>query len=254
MLTELLISLTAKAVPGARARGLPDELAGIAGRYRRQKAAWAPHLQHTKECIGAHLHEADANEPVLVLGAGLCLDLPLAALNAHPGGAQLVDAIEPLALRWRLRRFPNLGFERADLTGFLEPFSTADDAYSLVPPTTAPIPLAGYSLVVSCNILSQLPLAFASSPPLNAAEKILSSALQKAHVRALMSMQCPVLMISDFERHETEGGHHRVINSVDPSLLPGEPFDTWDWHIAPKGEAGRTLDICLKVGAWRLGT
>ncbi|WP_262691893.1 hypothetical protein [Kordiimonas aestuarii] len=229
------------------------ELAGIAGRHRRQKKAWAQHLQHTKECISAHLHEADANEPVLVLGAGLCLDLPLDALNAHPAGTLLVDAVLPRRSKRLLASYGNIETECADLTGFLDAFTAAEDPFGLTPPEIAPMPLAGYGMAVSCNILSQLPLAFAASPPLNDAEQELTTRVQKAHVRALMAMSCPALLITDYQRIETHSDHNHVFTSVDRNLLPGDPLETWQWHIAPMGETGRGRDITLNVGAWLLG-
>jgi hypothetical protein len=253
MLEELYIALTAKAAPGAREVGLVRELAGIAGRQRRQKRAWEWHLQHAKEFITAHLHEAEAGEPVLVLGAGLCLDLPLDALNAHPAGALLVDAVQPRRTASLLKRYDNLDFELTDVTGFIEPYLAAEDPYGLTPPDIAPIPLAGYGLAVSANILSQLALPFAASPPLNDAEDELTIRLQKAHARALMAMGCPALLITDYERVEREGGHTHVFRSVDPDLLPGDPLETWQWHIAPDGETARGRDITLNVGAWLVG-
>ncbi len=253
MLEELYIALSAKAVPGAREVGLVREVAGIAGRYRRQKKAWELHLQHSKEFITAHLHEAEAAEPVLVLGAGLCLDLPLDALNAHRTGALLVDAVLPRRTRARLARYENIDFELADLTGFIGAYTGAEDPYGLTPPDIAPVPLAGYGLAVSANILSQLALPFASSPPLNDAENELTIRLQKAHIRALMTMGCPALLITDYERVERHGDHDHVIRSVDSGLLPGEPLETWQWHIAPDGETERGRDVTLNVGAWLLG-
>lgn len=253
MLEELYISLTAKAVPGAREVGLVRELAGIAGRHRRQKRAWAAHLQHTKEFITAHLHEAEAAEPVLVLGAGLCLDLPLDALDAHKAGALLVDAVSPRRTAALLKRYENIDFELADATGFIAEFTAADDPYGLTPPQVAPVPLAGYGLAVSANILSQLALPFASSPPLNDAENELTIRLQKAHIRALMAMGCPALLITDYERVEQHGDHSHVIKSVDTGLLPGEPLEKWQWHIAPEGEVERGRAVTLNVGAWLVG-
>ncbi|MCJ9428495.1 hypothetical protein [Kordiimonas marina] len=253
MLGEALTDLTARAAPGARAAGLVHELAGIGGRYRRHKKAWQPHLQHTKECITAHLYQADKAEPVLLIGAGLGLDVPLDALNAHPAGALLMDAVETLSLRWKLRRYPNIRFERFDVTGLLAPYAHTEEGAALHPPAIAPLPLVGYGMAVSCNILSQLPLAFADSPPADEDERALTAAIQKAHVKALMAMGCPALLITDYARIETkDDGHRHVIPTVERSFLPGDPLETWDWHIAPKGEAAPDLDISLKVGAWLL--
>lgn len=244
MLKELYTSLTSRTAPGARKAGLAREVAGISGRYSRQKEAWENHLQHTKECISAHLHEAEAGEPLLVLGAGLCLDLPLDALNGHPAGSLLVDAVETARARRMVKRYDNLAFELSDITGCL--------SSSKAPAQVAPIPLAGYGMAISCNILSQLALPFASSPPENDEEKAIITKLQDAHIRALMAMNCPALLITDYERVEMHGDHDHIVTTVDRSHLPGAPLEAWQWYIAPKGEVNRHLDIRLNVGAWLL--
>lgn len=246
MLHELYISLTSRTAPGARKAGLAREIAGISGRYGRQKRAWENHLQHTKECISAHLHEAEANEPLLVLGAGLCLDLPLDALDNHPAGALLVDAVETPRTRRLLSGYDNLEFELCDITGCL--------ASNAAPPRIAPIPLAGYGMAISCNILSQLALPFASSPPENEQEKDIITRLQDGHIRALTAMNCPTLLITDYERVEMHGDHDHIVTTVDRSHLPGAPLETWQWYIAPKGEVNRHVDIRLNVGAWLINT
>jgi hypothetical protein len=252
MIEEILTVLTVRAVRGAREGGLVKEIAGIQGRHRRNREAWAPHLQHTKECITAHLWQADPREPVLLMGAGLLLDVPLDALDAHPAGALLVDAVETGHTRRKLRRYGNIGFERADITGFLEEFWLGGGNALISPPDIAPLPLVGHGLAVSCNILSQLPLAYAASPPVGETEEKLTAAIQKAHVRALMAMDCPALLITDYERVETRGNDPHVIQTVDPHLLPGEPLERWNWNLAPQGEVDNNLDIRLKVGAWLL--
>lgn len=252
MIEEFLTVLTVRAVPGAREGGLVREIAGILGRHRRQKAFWAEHLQHTKECITAHLHQADPKEPILLMGAGLCLDVPLAALNDHPAGALLVDAVETRQTRKAIKGFDNIEFERLDLTGFLEEFWLGDENTAISPPDMAPLPLVGHGMAISCNILSQLALPFASSPPSDETEEKLTDAIQKAHIRALMAMDCPALLITDYERIETEGTAPHVIKTVNQHLLPGDPIEVWDWPIAPLGEVEKDLDVRLKVGAWLL--
>lgn len=252
MIEEFLTVLTIRAVAGAREGGLVREIAGIQGRYRRHRRAWADHLQHTKECITAHLWQADSGEPILLMGAGLLLDVPLEAMNAHPAGTLMVDAVEAASTRRRVRQHANLQFERADVTGFLAPFWLGDKNELISPPDMAPVPLVGHGMAISCNILSQLALPFAASPPQGETEEKLATAIQKAHIRALMAMDCPALLITDYERIETSSGHPHAITTVDRSLLPGDPLEEWDWTIAPPGEVASGLDVRLKVGAWLL--
>jgi len=252
MILEAYIWALSKAVPGARKAGLVHEVAGIAGRFQRCKTAWRNHLNNSRKLIAAHILKADPNEPILVLGAGLGLDLPFEALNAHKSGALLCDAVETPTLRKKLRGLDNLSFEASDLTGLLTQFWGKEDCDTIVPPRIAPIPLTGYSMVISCNILSQLPLSFANSPPVGDTEIRLTVTVQQAHILALKAMQCPALLITDYERRDTTAGETQLIPSVAPQLLPEEQIAKWDWPVAPTGELAKDREVILKVGTWLL--
>jgi len=254
MLQELIVLLTSKSVPAARKAGLVSEVASISGRYGQHKDAWTNHIEKTCAAIEKHIPHIDPKKPILVLGAGLCLDIPLATLNRHPAGTVLMDAVYTPMARRQCYLYKNIRFKCHDVTGFLAPFWESKDSEKITLPDNAPLPTSGYSLVVSCNILSQLPLSFAASPPKGDTECRITASIQQAHVRALKAMDCPVLMITDYERLETEGENQSVISTVASALLPGTPTETWQWHIAPKGEVRPGLDVTLNVGCWLLNS
>lgn len=252
MIIEAFTWAFSKAAKGAREAGLVREVAAIAGKYQRNKKAWQPHLEQTRAAITAAVKEADPAEPILVLGAGLGLDLPLQALNAHPAGALLCDAVKPPQLAAKLRRYPNLQFELWDVTGLLEDFWDNYSSKNIVPPVFAPMPLTGYSLAISVNMLSQIPLSFAKSPPENDKEIRLFAAIQQAHIMTLKAMDFTILLITDHERHESLGGETEVVTTVAQPLWPCAPMHQWDWHIAPKGENKSGQTTTLKVGVWQI--
>ncbi len=254
MIIEFLTWLTASAAPSARKAGLVAEVAGIAGRHRRNKTAWQQHLDKTKVFIDGKVTHADPDKPILILGAGLCLDLPLAKLNAHPSGTILMDAVIPLQTRIKCLGMKNISFQCADVTGFLSAFWNSKKGQSVTPPAEAPKFPTKFGMVISCNILSQLPLSFASSPPTDETEQRLTASIQVAHMRALNDTKCPLILISDFERIENTDKSTNMVPTVAPQLLPGDPHEQWKWHIAPKGEVQKDLDITLKVGAWFLSS
>lgn len=253
MIEEAYIWALSKAAPGARKAELVYEVAGIAGRYRRHKKSWQSHLENTQRIIGEQLAVADTAEPILVLGAGLGLDLPIETLAQHPSGSLLCDAVETPTIRKKIKKHNNLSFEISDLTGLLAPFWADSSCDTIHPPVCAPIPLIGYSLVVSCNILSQLPLSFAASPPNGDTEIRLTAAIQQAHIKALQAMNCPALLVTDYERIDKTGDTTDTVITSAPQIALGEPLETWDWHIAPNGELGKNREVTLKVGAWLLG-
>lgn len=258
MLHEFLTSISSRCCPYGRQAGLAAEVAGIAGRRKRHKDAWAHHLTNTQDFIKAQLALADPEKPILLLGAGLCLDVPLAALNAHPAGTTLIDAVYPLASRMKCRPFKNIRFQCFDATGFLEKFWGNATGKPVRPPAIAPIPAGDWGMIISCNMLSQLPLSFAGSPPDGDIEIKLTAVLQLAHMKMLRQAKCPIVLISDYERQETtdigsnmgSGADTVTIVSAAPHLLPGEPAKEWIWPIAPKGEIGPNTEVSLKVGAW----
>lgn len=254
MLQELIVSLTSQSAPAARKAGLVSEVAAISGRYRRHKAAWTDHLEKTCAAIEKKLPDINPEKPILILGAGPCLDIPLAALNRHPSGTVLMDAVYTPMTRYQCLRHKNISFKCHDITGFLVPFWGNNDGEEIKLPDSAPLPTSGYSLVVSCNILSQLPLSFASSPPEGDTECRITASIQQMHIRALTAMDCPVLMITDYERLEIETENQLAISTIAPILLPDAPNQTWQWHIAPKGEVRPELNVTLNVGCWLLNS
>ena len=182
MLCEMLTSLCARSVPGARRMGLVQELVAIEARYRRQKTAWAPHLAHTKQVIIEAVTRAPADRPILLLGAGALLDVPLDMLNAHPAGAVLADAVLLPGVRCKLARYDRLDFILMDVTGMLATGQLPD---------AAPIQTTGFGLVISCNMLSQISLPYASSPPVCVNEREIQAAIQSAHLKALKNRNMP---------------------------------------------------------------
>jgi len=165
-----------------------------------------------------------------------------------------MDAVYTPMARRQCYLHKNISFKYHDITGFLASFWDSKYGEKITLQGNAPLPTGGYSLVVSCNILSQLPLSFAASPPKGDTECRITASIQQAHVRALKAMDCPVLMITDYERLETEGEDQSVISTVASALLPGTPTETWQWHIAPKGEVRPRLDVTLNVGCWLLNS
>lgn len=252
MIIEAFTWAFSKAVKGARQAGLVQEVAAIAGKYQRNTKAWQPHLEQTRAAITIAIKKADPAEPILILGSGLGLDLPLQALNSHPAGALLFDAVKPPQLAAKLKQYPNIKFELRDVTGLLEEFYNNYSDRKIIPPGFAPLPLTGFSLAISVNMLSQIPLSFAKSPPEDDTEICLMAAIQQAHIMTLKAMDCNTLLISDHERHVGKDGDTEVITTVAPPLWPCNPEHEWDWHIAPKGENRNGLTTTLKVGVWEI--
>ncbi len=266
MIAEALTWMFSKAAKGARRAGLVYEAAGISGRFRRNKSAWQPHLEKTKCHIRAQIQKTDPNMRILVLGAGLALDLPLAELNKHPAGAILCDAVVTPTLQLKLFGYPNLSYEIKDITGLLSHIRKNSDCDTISVPNSTFLRHRDFGLIISCNILSQLPLSFRNyasdkktaadttqnKAHINPQKTHIMNAVQDAHIRTLKSAGCPVLLISDFKQRTTTGGKTETALTAPIEQLPSPPLETWTWDIAPEGEIGKSISVTLDVGVWLL--
>lgn len=239
--------MMAEAAPGARSAGLVKECVAIRARYRRHKQAWQPHLEHCKAHIVRAIKAADPAKPILVLGAGPCLDLPIEALAGHRGGATLVDAVLLPDAKKIMTKNPRLNFVLSDITGLL-----AKGRGEMEIPVQAPIDVAGYGLIISANILSQLPLSFAFVPPQTDDDKAIIKALQMSHVNLLKASGVPALVISDYKVKISLPTGINEYNALDSAILAGDLMDSWQWPVAPWGELGAQKDVCLTVGVWQV--
>lgn len=209
--------------------------------------AWSPHLDKCKAHIVAALKLADPTKPVLVLGAGPCLDLPVEALAAHPAGAVLVDAVLLPSTKKLIAKYANLSFVLSDLTGLL-----ATGGALTAMPELALIDTQGYGLIISANILSQLPLAFVSVPPENDDEKVIMTEFQAAHVNRLKASGIPALVISDYMAKFIVPSGIKEYNTIDSVIFATDAVDCWTWAVAPSGEISAQKELSLAVGVWQI--
>jgi hypothetical protein len=251
MIREFLTYITATSARGAREIGIVREVAAITGRYQRNQQKWLPHLNATKSVIQEAVQNAPDQKPIIILGAGLLLDIPLDALNKHPAGAILIDAVLPLSTRIKLLHYKNIAFHTQDITGLIEPWLLAKNN-NPVPRGNPRLPKNNYGLIISVNLLSQLPLAFL---PSNTIDLKLRDQIQIDHIDLLNRHADHAVIISDYQHIETRPESTQVSDSISKHLqqnMLGIPFKKWDWHIAPKGEIDRDVSLSMKIGCWRL--
>jgi hypothetical protein len=232
MLAELFLTLATPAGAAARRRGHLAAAVGLWRRAGRCKDAWAPHEAACHAAVRAALARLPAGGTVVVLGSGLVLDVPLADLQARFDRVLLVDAVHLLpvrleALAWRRTRLVTADLDAppgGDLGAWLAGFRPA--------------------LVISANVLSQIPLARDVADPPAAVAR---------HLAGLAAAGCPALLLTDTDERRLDRSG-RVIETLD--LLHGvalpPPDSAWDWLLAPYGDVA--ADVCLvhAAGAWWL--
>jgi hypothetical protein len=229
-----------------RRMGYLHEVLGIRGRYLRCRSAWRSHLEHSQDIIRQAMGRCNTRRAAAVVGSGLLLDVPLADLAREFERVYLVDLIHPLGVRWRVRRYANVRLVPADVTNAARAVCEAADDHSGPlprPEATLPPEAAEADLVVSLNLLSQLPyipttyLRRVSHRP--AAEiEALGRHLIEAHLRLLQGLPGVVCLIADFESLaiDAAGRLDDVADTLYGVRLPSKG-EEWVWELAPRPEA-----------------
>ncbi|MGF3027153.1 hypothetical protein ACQVP2_30605 [Methylobacterium aquaticum] len=253
MLLDLLHWLTLPASLPARRLGYVGDSVRLAARSRRCRAAWAPHLAAAKEAVRAAMRDLPRRDTVVVLGSGLLDDVPIDDLSACFRRVVLVDAVHPWRGRWRARRHSAVSRLTHDLSGTQDLLLGRGQAFgAMLPPVCREA-----DLVVSANLLSQLPLLPVAR--LKAAGRLgpwtepeaFGRRIVAAHLDALAELPARICLVTD--RNETEEDRDGralerfdLLYGVDPGLAALE----WDWVLAPFGEAARDRRLVHRVAAW----
>lgn len=252
MIKEAISHLLARSVAGAGPAGLIKEAVAIPARYKRQKKAWTDHLNRTKGLIKEAINQCDESKSIAIIGAGACLDLPIEDLARHPAGCQFIDAVELFSMNWKVKPYLRLKYKREDVTGYLKTYQQSPDKSQLPIPQAPNFIDENTGLAISCNMLSQALLPFAPLKHRTFEDEDLLEHLIQQHIGRLKNGAKKALLITDFVRYETYKGKSERLETIPARFLPGEADQTWLWHLAPRGEINKDLDVHLKVGAWWL--
>lgn len=242
MLLAWALSLLNPAPLRLRRLGYVRQSGLLHARSSRCRAAWAPHLENARGIVAAAAEATRGRRHAVVLGSGLLDDIPLAILAQLFGRVSLVDAVHPWPMRLAARRYRNVALKTAEISA-----GSAGDWTGAC---------ADADLVVSANLLSQLPIV-----PLDAYEARgreapphLGRHIIEAHLAALDTLAGQaerVCLITDtMQRAEDRAGE--ITNTLD--LMFGVALPrieaAWDWEIAPFGEIGRRHRLVHRVHAY----
>lgn len=250
MLAEWWTYLTTSCPSHVRAMGYLRELIGIRSRYHRCREVWTEHLDNSRRAILAAADAAPRRGKALVIGAGLWLDVPVEELTASFAQVVLADIFHLPAQRERARAFSNLRLDDVDVTGLTEGLHRTGAAEG-GPPTAYHD--EGFDLVVSVNVLSQLPvlpLQFIGDAWPEGRRGILARRMIADHLTWLRGFSGRVVLIADVERlvcrDEAIVERHDSLHRV---ALP-EGGTEWTWNLAPRPEQDPHHDIRLRVRAF----
>ena len=260
MLSELFTYITTHCQQYVRHMDYLYEAIAMRGRYRRNRSAWQPHLDHTRRFVLSAVDACKSRNKVVVLGAGLLLDVPLDELSSMFREVILADIVFLPEVGRSVKRYSNVKLVQHDVTNTAEKLhANILQSISDLPESRPNVPAIDQdtNLVISLNILSQLwvmPRAYTLKMLPRIDEELIDDwckQLVEQHYAWLRSLPCAVGLVADHEfvKRDQQG---RVVSrgSTIFSLVLPEPDEAWTWNIAPIREERRYFSKELIVGAW----
>jgi hypothetical protein len=254
MLAELALYALTPASSSARRIGLHADSIGLWSRSRRRRREWAAHEARCHAVVRAAMRDLPARRTILILGSGLLRDVPFDEIEASFERILLVDAVHPLATRWRAQRNKRIKLISRDLTGAIDWITARTDARGDPVGDFARDP--ELDLVVSANLLSQLPIrperwlekhpTRARALPPDVADRLIGW-----HLDDLRRFACRVTLLTDvvmIERRRDGEAADRLDLLRGHGLPPAD--ERWEWTVAPFGEIERDCECVHRVSAY----
>jgi len=262
MLYELYTYVTTPCPQYVRNMDYLDEAIALKRRHQRNRTAWQPHLERTRQTILTAAERSRNRDKVVILGSGLLLDVPLDELAAMFHEVVLLDVVFLPEVYKRVKKYDNVKLVQHDVTNMAkklyENIRSGDPALPMAAPTVPDID-ENAGLVISLNILSQLwviPRAYALKKLRDLDEEDVSDWCKQitlSHYAFLQSLTCRVCLIADHEfvKRDNEGRMISRGSTVAGLSLP-EPETSWTWNIVPREEKDGGFSKELMVGVWQM--
>lgn len=255
MIQEVIAYMTTPASAWARDLGFLAESISIDARWNRYSEAYRPHQRNCHEAILNATEDLPNRQRIVLLGAGIIYDVPLADLIERFAEVVLVDCIFSKTTRKLVREFPSVKLVEFDLSGVCQALAEHDDKESL-PALKSGFPDVALEadLVVSLNILSQLPLMpekFARKRKWDGNIAKWGEQIECAHIIGLQELPGPSLLITDFA-HLTylERSHNSYVEESTLYSITSDPETEWIWDYRPESAESGKGRCALKVGVW----
>ncbi len=249
--------------PAARSLGLLREHEDIAKRHARVRAAWAPHLAESRKVILDTAARCPQRGRALVIGAGDCLDVPVAELAGIFDEVVLADiVIGAVVRRWEGKLRGRVRGVNWDASGALATLAagretvTAHEAAEIFARADPGPPPGGEAdFIVSANCISQLGLVPGHSLPAQAKDKTLPERCAKAaarrHLIWLGQRPSVRLLLADTARLDIgPDGRQLKKETLHGRFGLPKPDRLWRWDLAPIPDWSPDFHRVHEVGAW----
>lgn len=238
-----------------RRLGLVSESVALWARGRRQRRAWAEHHRRCQALIEGVVAELPRHRTVAVLGSGLLRDIPLPLLRKRFERVLLIDAVHLPQIRLAAAFQSNVTLVTRDLSGVMG--CLAGERDGRLDPVADLVADEALDLVISANLMSQFgwPVSdWLDDNPARAAHvpHDLAARCIAWHRDDLAQFACRVVLLTDVEMVERDK-NGAVVERFD--LMRGvglsPPDESWDWQVAPFGEAAAGRETIHRVCGWR---
>lgn len=264
MFSQFLHRWLARAPESAKQLGLAQEHEDIANRHARMAKAWASHLRESRATILLGARQCPRTGRALVIGAGDCLDVPVAELAEIFDEVVLADiVISRVAQGWAKKLPGKVRCFNWDASGALEAVAkvretlAGDQAPALFAQADPGPPPGGEpDFIVSANCLSQLGLVPGHSLPAYAKDTGLpdrcARAAGKRHVTWLAERPAALrVLLTDAARLNIgSDGRQQKKETLYERFGLRDPDRRWRWDLAPIPEWSPDFHRVHEVGAW----
>jgi hypothetical protein len=254
MLLEWIEFLRTRSSKVAKDWGFTYQNVSLKFRSRRCQKAWLPHVEQSHQLIKEHISMVKPKS-VLILGSGLLLEIPIEALLKSCEKIYLVDLVHAGSVRAIAKRHPQIELIEQDISavlGFVKkgqsPFQVSSVPWKHLPPWKLP----KVDLVISANLMSQIPLIISESVAMSsAAYKDFARKLRDEHIHRLLEQGTKALLFADFEtQYIDREGNLLKTESYTVNLKEMKYLKEWLWQISPIGETSKDYRIEMLVKAY----
>lgn len=258
MFKEIITYMATPCQSHIRRMGYLYETIAMRERYKRNRSSWQPHLDKSRKAVLSAAKRIKNRNKIMVMGSGLLLDVPIDELSSIFKEVVLSDIIHLPEVRRRIKKLPNVRLIEQDAVGISEKlFQNIKNGLNELPCPSPCLSDSGADLVVSLNMLSQLPIiphiyAMKNMPEIPENElKNWCRQIVESHIFWLKSLPCATCTISDhsFTKKNIQGNIIETGSTVYGTVLP-EPEKSWIWNLAPCGEECHDISKELYIGVW----